>query len=343
MIPSVACTRLVCVVCKAEVRARVGYYLPLDFDDKSVVPARARLLHASDDWLAIEGVEAKPDYRLYTCTCFYHSSFDSAFTFTIDDEDRIRWNLPWMCGGHPPAELPLQVEGGTIDDLPTLTKLIDAAIHDSAQGAWVRDLFHRTHHGALEGLVPECVARAAARPGPMGHALTALCASETRLAPLKAFAEEVLRCQAKLGAADPARRREIAEVLTQVVWQRPAGIEETGTISLLRVEALEGVLSVAMLTMFSIHDREWMVANLGALMAVRGDLAGATLAYGGEAKLWNHPDPAAAIAELATVARTSGVPAEVLRSQATEGLGSAMLFPNSRGPILEVLERMATG
>jgi hypothetical protein len=98
-----------------------------------------------------------------------------------------------------------------------------------------------------------------------------------------------------------------------------------------------------MLKMFASFDREWLVAHTAALMAARRDLAGATLVYAGKARAFDQPDSDAAVAELAAIARASGVSAVDLRTQAQAALGVRMQLANDRGPIVEVLDRLAAG
>jgi hypothetical protein len=322
--PPVGCNHLVCLDCKAEVKSQVGYSLSLDWDHRERVPARAVQMHASEDWSKVDTIEVEPEYRLYTCRCFYHSLWDLALTFNPDRIDMTAEptrNLPWTCAGHPPLELPVQVGGRSIGDAAELSAAIAEVAKDPAQANLVLGLYFRTHHGSLEAVVPDALARAAAGSAPLAPALAALFESQTRLAPLGAFVEELIRYQRGLARPDPERRAQLVDVLTSAVWQRPSGVAETGTLELLRAEALEGVTTSAQLFMFEVHDREWLVAHVEKLLAKNRGSAGAILAWAGRAMLFAAPDPDATMRALGAMARKTRVAPETLAAQAEAALG----------------------
>lgn len=336
--PPAGCNHMVCLDCKAEVKSQVGYNLALDWEQRERVPQRALQLHASDDWSQVDGIEVEPDFRLYTCRCFYHSLWQLALTFNperIDMTQEPTRNLPWTCAGHPPLELPVELAGRTIRDAAALPAAIVDAAQNPAQASAVLDLYFRTHHGSLEGVVPDALAGAAAGPAPLPAALEALFESQTRLAPLSAFVEELVRVQRGLARADPERRAQLIDVLTSAVWQRPSGVVETGTLALLRDEALGGVTTLAQLRMFEMQDREWLVAHVEALLAKNPDRAGAILARAGRAMLYGAADPEATLRTLAALARKTGVAAETLSAQAEAALG--VLVVDSK-PVLDAIK-----
>jgi len=127
--PVVGCNHLVCLTCSAPVKSRVGFYLSLDWNNRDAVPRRASQMHSSDDWASIDGVQAHPDCRLYTCRCFYHSEFSVSFTLNPENVDlsgNPTRNLPWTCAGHPPIELPVQLGDRTIGDATELSVALRA-------------------------------------------------------------------------------------------------------------------------------------------------------------------------------------------------------------------------
>ncbi len=341
--PACGCTKLVCLLCKADVKARLGFFLPLEFGNRPLVPDLATKLHNLDDWTQVPGVEVSTHHRLYACRCFYYSESSASFTFNPDDVDEMgrgRRNLPWTCQGHPPADLPIMVDGRILRDVAEVSALVKEALTDSTRIEWLRGLFHRTHHGALESVVPDVVARAAEGPAPLDPSLKSLCASETALAPLSAFVEEVLRYQRGLSKPDAKRREDLVDVLSAAVWQRPSGVVEAGTITVLQDEALQGAITISQLKMFETHDREWLIAHVEDLVARRPDQAGGILALAGRAMVWLNADPAPAVQRLAVIARASGVAADALLTQARASMGDMFRFDNGRGPILEIIERM---
>lgn len=322
--PIVGCNHLVCLDCKAEVKSQDGYRLPLDWDHRERVPARAMQMHASADWLDVDGIESEPDYRLYTCRCFYHSLWQQALTFNPDRIDTTvapTRNLPWTCAGHPPLELPVQVGDRSIRDAAELSAAIVDAAQDPAQANVVLGIYFRTHRGSLEAVVPDALAKAAAGPAPLAPALKALFESQTRLAPLDAFVEEIMRYQRGISRPDPDRRAQLVDVLTSAVWQRPSGVVETGTLELLRDEALQGVTTSAQLRMFEVHDREWLVAHVNKLLAKNPGSAGGVLARAGRAMLFGATDPEAMMRKLDALARKTGIAPETLSAQAEAALG----------------------
>ena len=322
--PPVGCSHLVCLDCKAEVKSQVGYDLPLDWDRRERVPQRAMQMHASEDWSKVDGIEVEPEYRLYTCRCFYHGLWQLALTFNPDRIDMTQEptrNLPWTCAGHPPLEFPVELGDRSIRDAAELSAAIVDAAKDPAQANVVLGVYFRTHRGSLEAVVPDALAKAAAGSAPLAAGLKSLFESRTRLAPLNAFVEELMRYQRGIWRPDPERRAQLVDVLASEVRQRPSGVVETGTLELLRDEALQGVTTFAQLWVFEMHDREWLVANVKKLLAKNPDCAGAVLARTGRAMLFGEPDPEAALRTLGALARKTGVAAETLTAQAEAALG----------------------
>jgi hypothetical protein len=323
--PPVGCNHLVCLDCKAEVKSQAGYRLPLDWEHRERVPQRAAQMHASDDWSTIDGIEVEPDFRLYTCRCFYHSLFEVALTFNPDSMDEYgnpSRNLPWTCAGHPPLER------------ADATRIAEAAA-DPARADEVLDLYFRTQHGLLDAVVPDALARAAAGSAPLAPALKALLEARTSLAPLSRFVEELLRYQRGLSRPDPQRRAQIVDVLASAVWQRPSGTAEIGALDMLRDEALGGVVTPAQLRMFEALDREWLVAHVDELLANNRDHAGAVLARAGRAMLFNAPDPDATLRALGALARKTGVDPAALSAQAEAALGVLVV---DSGPVLAAIK-----
>ncbi len=336
--PPVGCNHLVCLDCKAEVKSQDGYRLPLDWDHRERVPTRAKQMHESEDWLDVDGIESEPEYRLYTCRCFYHSLWDLALTFNPDRIDMTgppTRNLPWTCAGHPPLELPIQVGDRSISDAAELPAAIVDAAKDPAQANLVLGLYFRTHHGSLERVVPDALAAAAAGSAPLAPALKALFESVTRLAPLSAFVEELMRYQRGISKPDPGRRAQLIDVLASAVAQRPSGVVETGTLELLRDEALDGVTTFPQLEMLEYYDREWLVAHAKQVLAKNRDNAGAVLARAGRAMLFGATDPEAQMSKLAALAVKTGIAAETLSVQAEAALGALVV---DSGPVLAAIK-----
>ncbi len=326
--PVVGCNHLVCLRCNAEVKSRVGAYLALDWEDREVVPTRALQMHATEDWSAIEGIQARPDSRLYACRCFYYSEFTVSFTFdpgNVDMFGNVTRNLPWTCAGHPPLELPVCFGERSYADPVALSVAIVDAANDPARAELVRGLYYRTHRGSLEGLVPEALASEALGPTPLSAAVKALFERETRLAPLPAFTEELMRYQVRLAHADSTRRTQLVDVLAKVVWQRPSGIVETGTIEMLRDEALQGVVTSSQLEMFEVFDGEWLATHVEELMGKNPGRSGGIIARAGRAMLFVNPDREGVLKSLSALANKTGISAETLFAQAEADLGVRVL------------------
>jgi len=322
--PPLGCNHMVCLDCKAEVKWQDGYRLPLDWDHRERVLERAKQMHTSEDWLDVDGIESEPDYRLYTCRCFYHSLWQLALTFNPDRTDLTEEptrNLPWTCAGHPPLELPVQLGDRSIRDAAELSAAIVDAANDPAQANLVLGVYYRTHHGSLEAVVPDALTKTAAGPAPLAPGLKALFESQTRLAPLSKLVEELMQDQRSVSRPDPERRAQLVDVLTSAVVQRPSGVVETGTLEMLRDEALRGVTTSSQLKMFEYYDREWLVAHVKQVLAKNQDNAGAVLARAGRAMLFGATDPEATLRTLGTLARKTGIAAEILSAQAEAALG----------------------
>ncbi len=326
--PVVGCGHLVCLSCNAEVKSQVGFYLALDWDNRELVPRRAIQMQTTEDWSAIEGIQIRPDCRLYACRCFYHSEFTVSHTFdpeNVDMSGRATRNLPWTCAGHPPLELPVQFGDRSFTDAAALSVAIVEAANDPARAELVRGLYYRTHRGSLEGLVPEALASAAIGPSPLSPALKALFERQTSLAPLRAFTEELVRYQVGLAQPDSTRRTQIVDVLVKVVWQRPAGIVESGTIEMLRDEAIKGVVTPSQLEMFEVFDGDWLVTHVEELAGKNPALSGGILARAGRAMLFVNPDQDAVLKTVSALAHKTGIAAETLSAQAEAALGVTVL------------------
>jgi hypothetical protein len=227
------------------------------------------------------------------------------------------------------------VGGRSIGDAAGLAAAIVDAAKDPAQASAVIDLYFRTEHGSLADVVPEALAKAAAGPAPLAPGLKALFESQTRLAPLNAFVEELIRYQRGLARPDPERRAQIVDILSSAVWQRPSGGVETGTLEMLRDEALEGVTTSAQLRMFEVHDREWLVGHVKKLLAKNPDQAGAVLARAGRAMLFGATDPDEVMRKLGALARGTGVAPATLSAQAEATLGILAL---DSGAVLDAIK-----
>ena len=338
--PVVGCNHLVCLSCSAEVKSRVGFYLALDWDNRELVPKRAMQMQATEDWSAIEGIQMHPDCRLYACRCFYHSEFTVSHTFDpemVDATGNAGRNLPWTCAGHPPLELPVHLGERSYADTATLSVAIVEAANDPARADLVRGLYYRTHRGSLEGLVPEALAGAAVGPTPLSPALKALFERQTSLAPLRAFTEELMRYQVRLAQPDSTRRTQLVDVLAKVVWQRPSGIVETGTIEMLRDEAMQGVVTPSQLEMFEVFDGDWLVTHVEELVGKNPELSGGILARAGRAMLFVNPDRDAVLKTLSALAHKTGIPAATLVAQVESTLGDVTML-DSRD-VVEAIER----
>lgn len=309
--PAVGCNHLVCRDCNAEVKWQDGYDLALDYQQRERVPQRAAQMHGSDDWSKIDGIRVEPVLRLYTCRCFYHSVHQAELTFNPDRTDTTQEptrNLPWTCAGHPPLADRSAAE---------LAATVVEAAQDPARQSEVLGLYFRTHHGPLEAVVPEALAKAAVGPAPLAPALKSLFEAQTRLAPLSRFVEELLRPP----RTKTERRAQLVDVLTSAVWQRPSGRDETGTLELLRDEALAGVTTTAQLRMFEMQDRAWLVAHVKELLAKNPDQAGAVLARAGRAMLFGATEPDAVLEKVGALAKKTGVARATLAAQGREALG----------------------
>lgn len=309
---------MLCLRCKAEVKSREGLYLELDLERRENVAKYATQMQSTDDWTKIKGIKPNPKSRLYSCKCFYHSEFSLSYTFhpdSFDEHGNPSRNLPWTCAGHPPFDA----------DAKELADAALAAAMDPAKIDVVRGLYWRTHHGPHEQVVPDALATIAGGAAPLPEPLKALFALQTNLAPLSSFVEELIRYQTGIAKADPTRRKQVVDILTAAVWQRPSGVVEEGTMALLRDEALHGVVTGAQLRMFEVFDREWLKAQVEELVAKNPDHAGGVLVRGGRAMLYGSPDRDAAARALAALARKTGLDADKLLAQAEADVDAGTL------------------
>lgn len=340
--PKVGCTQLVCLVCKEHVKHRDGLYLPnQDSENHLLVPERAKQLFERDDWASVDGVSRKQDFRLYACRCFYRSEFEALITFNPEHEDlagNASRNLPWTCEGHPALELPVELGAQSLTDSSQLAAAIVQAAKDPAQMDVLRGFYYRSQNGSLETIVPEALNAAAAGPGPIEPGLKALFAAQTNLAPLKSLFEELVRYQTKLAIADPTRREQIVDILSATVAQRPAGIAETGTMDMLRDEALQGVVTAAQLELFETYDREWFIAHLEELVTKTAAHAGGVVVRGGRALLLSGVDAGQVEQTVAALARKTGMAVDALVAQAQADVGIAWYLDNTK-QVVEMVKR----
>jgi hypothetical protein len=297
--PPVGCNRLVCPRCKADVKV----------------------------------TSEEPKRRVYACECFEHSASTGCMTFELHftqfGDPEPQHNLPWNCGGHPPAELPLRFGDRTIRERAELVAAIVAAAKDVAQHDALLSVHHRTQSGPLEGIVPDALARAAAGPSPIDESLKAFFMKRTRLAPLASFAKQVAR-----GSRE--RRLQLVDVLAQSVWYLQPDAAK-GTIAVLRREALKGVITSAQLAALSWHDYDWMLAHFEELLKKNPEHAGRILAWGGRVFLMAGSFTEEASQGLEALARKTGVSVDTLIAQAEESSG---IWAMETRAAIKVLERM---
>lgn len=234
--PPLGCSHMICLRCKAEVRSRAGLLLDLDGEHPDWAAKYLAQLQSTEDWSTIRGIKPHPKSRLYACNCFYHSEFSLSRTFnpeSFDEHGEPSRNLPWTCAGHPSLALPTQVDGRNISNAKELGEAVVAAAIDPAKRDVVRGLYWRSNHGPLESVVPDALATLARGAKPLPEPLKTLFETQANLAPASSFVEELIRYQAGIVKADVARRKQLIDILTAVVRQRPSGVVEEGTPALL--------------------------------------------------------------------------------------------------------------
>ena len=301
--PPGSCNHLTCPRCKADVKVM-----------------------ASDD----------PKRRLYACQCFEHSASEGCWTtelhWTLFGDPVEKRNLPWTCGGHPPAELPVRFGDRTIDARAELIAATIDAAKDSARGELVLSLHHRTQTGSLERIVPEALAAAAAETGeaPMNEPLKKLFARNPALAPLASFAKQLTR-------SSPERSAQLVDILAYSITYGTPGVVIKDTIALLQRAALSGAITSEQLRILSYGESEWLDAHVEKLLARAPEHAGRILAWGGRSILLMGSYSEEASRRTQALALETGLSLETLVAQVEAGSG---IWTAETRVVVEALRRM---
>jgi hypothetical protein len=260
---TVGCNRLFCPQCKEEVR---------------MVPS------------------PDPARRLYVCAHYQHSASEGCMTheihFTMFGDAEPVTRLPWTCGGHPSAELPVRFLGRTIEDRAELVAAIVGAPDVDA----VLSLHNRTRNGSLGGIVPESLM------GAMGS------------------------------SSPPDRARLIDLLASTLFWERSTVGVVQEMLARLCAEALSGVTTSHQLYVLGIKDVEWLVAHIDELLAKSSSPAevGRIVAWGARAIFNTTPAPEEAPRKVAALARKSGLDTETLVASMKDALGVRRVDYESR-------------
>lgn len=120
---NLGCSNLRCTACGEQVRQVEGR-LPKSGATPAAIHALKSLKGKSD----LLKKESKPVVsRFYTCTCVYWAESNERPMVDPDPDpgDRV---FPWRCNGHPTAQLPLTLDGVTIEADPDWDAVVRAHI-----------------------------------------------------------------------------------------------------------------------------------------------------------------------------------------------------------------------
>lgn len=125
-VPSLGCTNLVCSSCESPVRSEVKLRL------KDGAGEHAAELFEAADWSSspwVEAFDVEGPPRVYACRC---GVWQASYPRPVQDASDLV-SVPWSCGGHPLATLPLALDGMEITE-PALRDLVRRNY-----GGWVPD------------------------------------------------------------------------------------------------------------------------------------------------------------------------------------------------------------
>jgi hypothetical protein len=282
-LPKAGCNRLWCPKCKADVK---------------VLPS------------------ADPKRRLYACPHYEHSASEGCTThdvhFTMFGDPEPVDLLPWTCGGHPSAELPLRFDEQTIEDRATLADaIVDATKVDAPNGSFysrakvdvVLNLYRRTKNGSLERIVPDALMNAMTRSAP------------------------------------DDRARLVDMLAMTLFWEHSKTAVVDEMLDRLRTEALRGVITSEQLYVLTVKDVKWLVEHVDQLLAKFPERAGRLVAWGGRALLATEGAGEEASRKIGALGRKAKLDTSTLIAAMNDALGVRRVDWESR----QVLDAVGAG
>jgi hypothetical protein len=125
LLPRLGCNHLRCRACGAVVRNAEGLRVP-----DAIAKVDCAALYELPDLSSSPFLVPASGFRLYLCRCrnWQQTGHEDALADPDTDPFPGRPNVPWLCSGHPLAELPHEFDGVlvTAADLP---QLIASALH----------------------------------------------------------------------------------------------------------------------------------------------------------------------------------------------------------------------
>lgn len=342
--PEVGCNRLVCPLCGAEVRSQLGCFLAVFLPPREGFADRVRRLYDAPDWSAFPGVVANEQSRLYACRCYYQSEtgWTSAFDPSVQDAsgEPLR-SLPWTCGGHPPATLPMELDGVTVA-AETLRTLV--AMWTREAPAKVVALRQLTRLGASAGMLEETMVDLLVdQEVPTRAALVDLWWHHPYVLPLER-ALPALAAHRSLFRGVTAPRplasglSDLDDAVVAVLGKLALlpGSDQPRLIPLLREAASHTRGLRAALSALAVVDGTWLVENAERLAAACPDEAGRVVAEAAQASMATGFNEAM-LRELARrVAQSHRVDRAWAAAQLRQTLGEALMrVPGGWGALLE--------
>jgi len=127
--PRVACTRLSCEACGAEVHHLVGFELGAGLHIRGPGRRGGEPLDS-----ALELV-SNPYSRVYACGCTSYATVRTESLLPVGDDEQVH-ELPWACAGHPGLTLPAEVDGVALTTSTDWSRLIADALAGRIPVAW---------------------------------------------------------------------------------------------------------------------------------------------------------------------------------------------------------------
>ena len=330
------CSNLRCTACGQQVRQVVGR-LPASGASPADIFALTSLTGRSD----LLKNESKPVVsRFYTCRCVYwaESNERPMVSDNPDPTDRV---LPWRCDGHPTAELPLTLDGTTIEAEPDWDAVVRAHIGDLGRrdmgdqslltrlylmltGSTRQPELARAVSRLLDDPSPELRGRALSFFGLFGNAVGAERVAEVAAAQPALFADQ----------PDPNRSRwTLATRLGDTLGRRLLVRDSSGrsvdatAVALTRKLALEPAPRTMLLNGLVAGDSQWADDNAATIGRAGDD--------GWKRLLWAHQSTGSErIGAVAKQLAASGVASP----DALRGFARASLQAFAGGKVIEALE-----
>lgn len=259
-LPTIGCSRLVCLRCQSVVRNAPGLAFKTRDD---VAAATLSEMYDLPDLLDSNLIHRTTDaWRLYLCRCDRYLAIDETALEHDDPDDSP--DKPWRCAGHPIATRPEQTirewtRRGLRGETPPDTREMDRE-----NNFWLLRLYHRLEP-PLAATMAEVASESVADADPPVRSASLRLLFFTATDAMRELVVNLLKTRRELLAVPiDIGLHKLDTTLEDIAWHVVSKIVDRDGIARdhARGEALAGHGSRALYSALAEHDSDWLLANL---------------------------------------------------------------------------------